>query len=354
MKKMLGFVLRVLICAQILAPVSAFAAYDDSSLTWDGKAATLSGIAKELGYDMADANGDYKPLYYDSARELWNKGLLLGSDGTFSLDKPLTRAEGVIMALRLLGREQEAKDAQLPCAFTDVPEWAKYQVAYAAENGIASGYSATVFGANDAMTANHFITFVLRAMGYSDQGGDFVWNSAADKALEISLIGAPCREQYMRYNLFLRDNVAMISYNALFQAKCKDGSMLGDSITGQKPEGATPYATAAEKAAAESAAKINTAAENTQDIFDGTVWEISIIFDSDVTLSFDNGEVTLKNRNTMQNSTTYTFGAYTVSGNTATFSGDITRTYASAEINGSALLAHFSAREGYVSYTRVE
>jgi hypothetical protein len=229
---------------------SVLAAFDDSKLTWDGKPASLSGIADMLEYDMVDANGYYKPLYYYFAKELWNKGLLLGSDGTFNLDKPLTRVEGIIMTLRLLGKEQEALDLKLPCAFADVPEWAKYQVAYAAKNGITSGYSATVFGAGDPMTANQYITFVLRAMGYSDQNGDFIWSSAADKALEIKLIGDPCREQYMRSNLFLRDNVAVISYNALFSVKSKDGSMLGGNIAAQSPVGDVPYATAADKAAA--------------------------------------------------------------------------------------------------------
>ena len=217
--------------------------FDDSHLTWDGKSATLKEIAKNLNYDMVYANGDYKPLYANSAQQLWNKGLMLGSDGVFNLDKPLTRAEGIIMTLRILGKEQEALNLKLPCPFTDVPAWAQYQVAYAAQNGIASGYSATVFGSNDPMTANQYITFVLRAMGYNDRNGDFVWSSAAEKALEIGLIGDSCRDQYMRSNLFLRDNVAVISYGALFSAKSKDGSLLGDKITAQMPAGSVPYST---------------------------------------------------------------------------------------------------------------
>lgn len=247
------------------------------------------------------------------------------------------------MTLRLLGKEQAAMDAKLSCQFTDVPDWAKYQVAYAAREGITSGYSATVFGAGDAVSANQYLTFVLRAMGYDDKNGDFVWSSAADKALAINLIGAPCREQYMRSNLFLRDNAAMISYNGIFQAKCKDGTMLSASTTGQKPTGAVPSATAADK----------TPAEHTDDIFEGTVWGF-VVTDQKITLSFNNGNVILTNKNTMKNITSYTYGTYTVSGNTATFSGGIVGTYASAKINGNTLLAYFSAREGYASYTLVE
>ncbi len=251
MKRTLRFLLCMILAMQAALPITAFAAFDNTGLTWDGKATTLSDIAQKLDYDMVDANGNYKDMYYYYATGLWEKGLLLGSDGTFNLDKPITRVEGVIMTLRLLGKEQEAMNAKLPCPFTDVPTWAKYQVAYATKQGITSGYSATVFGANDPMTANQYITFVLRVMGYSDKNGDFIWSSAADKALEIGLIGVPCREQYMRSNLFLRDNVAVISYNALYSVKCKDGKMLGDTVTGVKPTGSVPYATALAKAAAE-------------------------------------------------------------------------------------------------------
>ena len=251
-KKIIYFALILCMLLPILLAQSVFAAFDDSYLTWDDKPATLSEISVNLGYGdyMVDANGNYKPLYYDAAKELWERGLMLGSDGTFNLDKPLTRTEGVIMTLRLLGKEQEAINAQLPCSFRDVPEWAQAQVAYAAANGITTGYSATVFGANDPMSANQYITFALRAMGYRDNE-DFVWNRAAEFALEIGMIGEPCKEQYMRSNLFLRDNVAVLSYNALFRAKSKNGTMLGDNITARRPVGTIPYATAAQRDAGE-------------------------------------------------------------------------------------------------------
>ena len=239
------------LCIILTLASTAFAVFDDSALTWDGKPDTLSRVAGILNYDMVDDDGDYKPLYHYFAKELWSKGLMLGSDGTFNLDKPLTRVEGIIMTLRLLGKEQEALEQKLPCPFTDVPDWAKYQVAFAAKNGITSGYSATIFGAGDEMTANQYLTFVLRAMGYDDKNGDFIWSSAADKALEIKLIGEPCREQYMRSNLFLRDNVAVISYVALFIVESKDGTMLGDGIIAQKPAGDAPSAMAANKPATE-------------------------------------------------------------------------------------------------------
>ncbi|MDO4772233.1 MAG: S-layer homology domain-containing protein [Bacillota bacterium] len=253
MKKGLRLLLAIaLLCAGFVGIFS----YADgeakvSPVTWDGKQTTLKELAKHLNYDLVDEQGGYKPMYSYFAEELWEKGLFLGSDGSFKLDEPLTRSEGVAMLLRILGKEEEAKNANFACPFTDVADWAKPYVAYAAKNKLVAGYSESIFGANDPMTANQYLTLVLRALEYDDKLGDFSWDKAAEKALQIGLIGSSCKEQYMRSNLFLRDNVAMISYKTLNDVKTKSGKELGDAIVEKKPTGKRPYPTMAEKRAAE-------------------------------------------------------------------------------------------------------
>ena len=238
-------IVLLVLCMFFCSTVVAFATVP-KDLTWDGKTSTLKEIGGKLGYDFVDASGNYKPMYYGSAKQLWESGLFWGSNGSFNLDKPITRTEGTVMVLRLLGLEQVAKEENLPCSFTDVQEWAQASVAYANTQGIVNGYSETLFGDGDEMTANQFLTLVLRAMGYRDSEGDFVWDRAAEKAFEIGLIGEPCKEQYMHSNLFLRDNVAVITYNALVQAKMKDGKQLKDIIPIPDPQsGEAPTAVAA-------------------------------------------------------------------------------------------------------------
>lgn len=239
MKRLISLFLMLALMLALAVPVFAV---PPSDLTWDGKPATFAEIAKNTGYDMMDSNGNYTPLYHYYAVELWSEGLFLGSNGSFDLDNPLTRAEGVVMTIRILGKEAEAKATAGSLTFTDVPGWATSYVAYAVENGIANGYSQATFGSNDPMTAAQFITLVLRAMGYED-GTDFTWDKSYDKALEIGLIGQPCHTQYSRSNLFLRDNAAVIAYNAVFKAPTKTGSLLRASITMPgKPAGAIPTA----------------------------------------------------------------------------------------------------------------
>ena len=222
---------KLLVLALVLAMLMglpALAAVPEG-ITWDGAPASLGDIAQKLGYDMAGPGGSYKPLYAHYAGMLWEQGLFLGSAGSFDLDQPLSRAAGVVMTLRILGKAEAAAAWKGSLTFTDVPDWAVPYVGYAVESGITNGYSAQTFGSNDAMTAAQFLTFTLRAMGYQD-GVDFTWSAAYDKALSIGLIGAPCHSQYSRSNLFVRDNAAMIAYNALFTAPTQAGTLLGDTI----------------------------------------------------------------------------------------------------------------------------
>ena len=239
MRKIISTILTIAIFFTLAIPSLAAA---PTNLTWDGKSTTLSEIAKNIGSDIADTNGNYKPLYYFYASELWKNGLFLGSDGSFDLNNPLTRAEGVVMTIRILGKEAEAKAKNSSITFTDVPDWAKPYVAYASQNGITNGYSATTFGSSDPMTSAQFITLALRAMGYKD-GEDFTWDKSYDKALEIELIDRASHAQYSRSNLFMRDNAAVIAYNAIFTAKTKAGGLLADSIAMPgNPSGTVPTA----------------------------------------------------------------------------------------------------------------
>jgi hypothetical protein len=235
----------------LLAFAIAAAPYaaESAGLAWDGRRATLSDIARETGRDFVDANGLYKPIYASEAGELWARGLFLGSGGSFALDEPLTRAEGTVMILRLLGKEAESRESLASSSFEDLPAWAAAQIAYSANAGIVKGYSETVFGSADTMQANQYITLVLRALGYAD-GEDFAWDSPYGKALEIGLIDESGRDQYARSNLFLRDDAAYISRNALFDAPTKEGGLLIDAIPELgKPEGDMPAARAYDGAA---------------------------------------------------------------------------------------------------------
>ena len=112
-----------------------------------------------------------------AANTLYELGLFLGkgtlADGSpdFDLDGTATRAEATAMVVRLWGAEQEAKTKHYKHPFTDIDKdnkWADDYIGYAKVNNIVNGVSATKFDADSKITAAHFLTLVLRALGYTN------------------------------------------------------------------------------------------------------------------------------------------------------------------------------------------
>ena len=171
-----------------------------------------------------------------AAEALWKDGLFLGSGASFDLDQPLTRAAGVTMVVRLLGKDAEAKGGAFTTPFTDVPDWAAGYVGYAYTNGLTQGTSAATFGSTAPMTAAQYLTLTLRALGYDDKAGDFTWDKAENKALSLGLVQSGDLS-----GDFLRGQAALISYNALAQnLKGTDKTLKSTITVPGKPSGAMP------------------------------------------------------------------------------------------------------------------
>ena len=144
-----------------------------------------SGAADAAGRDLA------------IAKQLEQLGLMKGAgrntDGStnFALDRAPTRVEAVVLLIRLLGKEEEANAFDpAKCPFSDAPNWAREELAYAYETGLANGVGGGKFGTGNA-TPQQFLTFVLRAMGYSDSGSgaDFSWRSPETLAMNTGILG---------------------------------------------------------------------------------------------------------------------------------------------------------------------
>ena len=153
------------------------------------------------------------------ARDLKNLGLFQGvSDTDFALGRSPTRVEALVMLIRLLGNDDDAKKSSETHPFTDVPAWADSYVAYAYSEGLTKGTSHTTFGTGTA-NVQMFLTFVLRALGYSDANGeDFLWNNPYALAEKAGVLP----KSVDRSN-FLRGDVVLVSYAALM-ANLKDST----------------------------------------------------------------------------------------------------------------------------------
>jgi len=177
-----------------------------------------------------------------AADTLYNFGLFYGTgkneDGTpiYSLDKFPTRAEATIMFVRLLGKEQEAKNGSWKTPFKDVSSSAKQYIGYAYENKLTMGISAKEFGSQKSVDAWQYITFVLRALGYQD-GTDFQIKHPWILSDKIGLTDGSYNDNTV---LFDRGDVAIISCNALnvkmkgssltlYESLCKSGVIHADT-----------------------------------------------------------------------------------------------------------------------------
>lgn len=162
--------------------------------------------------------------YVEEAERLKTIGVFQGTDKGFELDRQPTRLEGLVMMIRLLGKEADAKALSKELSvFTDVPAWGIGYVNYAYKNGLTKGIGNQLFGTTDHMNAKSYITFMLRALGYDDTKGDFTYSKAMEFAKEKGILSKEDALELEKV-AFLRDHIAKISMTTL-NAKIKEGSV---------------------------------------------------------------------------------------------------------------------------------
>lgn len=155
------------------------------------------------------------------AEDLSAIGMFRGTGSGFELDSAPTRSQAAIMLVRLYGAEEQAAAdytaGTISHPFTDVSDIAAPYVAYLYTNGIANGTSATTFGSAKTCSAQNYVVFLLRALGYAD-GTDFQYADALTFAQSKGFY-----DPMMFSGAFLRDDLAAITYQAL-GTDLKDGS----------------------------------------------------------------------------------------------------------------------------------
>jgi len=185
MRKKLRIVLALMLALSLLAAFPAFAAGDEATAA-------------------ADA--------------LHALGLFQGTGEGYELDRAPTRAEALVMLIRLLGRESEAKGFSGDCPLEDVAgRWMAPYVGWAYEHGITKGVSDDAFDPNSAANAQMYATFMLRALEYSEELGQFSYKTSVEDAAQLGI--APV-EGYS--GEFTRGDAVLMSYKAL-TAPCASG-----------------------------------------------------------------------------------------------------------------------------------
>ena len=146
----------------------------------------------------------------EEAIKLNKLGLLQGTGHGFALEEIPTRLQGLIMLVRMMGEEKDALNCKYTHPFTDVPEWGDRYVAWAYHKKYTNGTSATTFSSYDPITAQQYLAFTLRAMGY---GNDTTYQTAIEDARRFGIIPPNAYEDTSIP--FLRADMIHITYLAL-------------------------------------------------------------------------------------------------------------------------------------------
>ena len=191
-------------------------------------------LSLEGSYTLsASGNVDYNAM----ADGLTQMGLLKGTGAAYGsgyeLERQALRVEGLVMFIRLMGEENAALTSTAVNPFADSPSWADRYLAYAYEKGYTTGIGTNaagqlMFGPNNTISAGEYITFVLRALGYSESGTnpDFNWQNAMDAAVAYGVI-RQSEVALLSGSSFCRAQVVYLSVCAL-SAPTKTGGILLD------------------------------------------------------------------------------------------------------------------------------
>ncbi len=163
-----------------------------------------------------DSN-EYK--YKSKAQTLNDLGLYHGVSATSfvpDLTSALTREQGVVMLLRLFGRDAETQKItnadEILSRFSDassISDWAKKHVAYAVKNELVKGLPNGTIAPKKPMNGNQYCTLILRQLGYKND-----YDMAPEQLADKGGISSAQAVLYTNKDL-IRDDLVVISYGCL-------------------------------------------------------------------------------------------------------------------------------------------
>lgn len=174
--------------------------------------------------------------YADQAKKLYDMKLYAGNSATSyvpDLGSKLTREQGIILLVRMFGKEKDAlamTDADTVLAkYTDaakVSSWAKKYVAYAVKTTMVSGTTATTLDAAGKLTGNAMATMILKNLGFTVDPATYATNAAT-----LSSKGGLTADEATKFasKELIRDDVVGIMFGSL-KAKDSNGKVVIDNL----------------------------------------------------------------------------------------------------------------------------
>lgn len=161
------------------------------------------------------------------ADKLYELGLFKGTENGYELESPLTREQSAVMLVRFNGAEENVLKEKFEETFTDVKSsrWSFPYVMYCYEKEITKGTGNNTFTPESDVTAEEYITLVLRMLGYTDSAPE----TAFDDAIENMLISSDDVKSLKKSNKFTREQMVYITYRSL-QTKTVKGELFANVL----------------------------------------------------------------------------------------------------------------------------
>lgn len=165
------------------------------------------------------------------ADTLYELGLFKGTDKGYELEKTLTREESATILVRLLGEEQKIKKSDFKEIFSDInsDRWSFAYVMYCYENEITKGTANNTFSPDLPISADQFVTLVLRLLGYTSVEP----STALEKAITYNLINSKVARELEQSDIFTRENMVYIVYRSL-KTPMSNGTILAQHLADKK------------------------------------------------------------------------------------------------------------------------
>ncbi len=165
------------------------------------------------------------PNYDDYGLELKQLGVIKGDqNGNLNAASNLTREEAIVTLTRMMGLESLAVECVDEQPFSDVQadNWARPYLGFAKKKGWTNGIGAGKFGLGQEVTLQEYLTFMLRALGYT--GAD-VYDKALAMSKDMMLLNDV--KEADQKEAIKRSDVFVIMYNTLMTNSKDSDQKLG-------------------------------------------------------------------------------------------------------------------------------
>ena len=166
---------RLVALTLVMAMVLGFAATGYAAPNWKQGGGLPPGIQKKVTLSMLVnlLDLDQVPWAKNSMEKMYVKGLIQGyGDNTFKPNKPVSQLEAVIMALRIMGWEEDARRvSNLPPKYSGkkLDPWAYGYVNIAYKKGILDEVDLMYFNPNSAAERWEVAKYFVRALDKEDE-----------------------------------------------------------------------------------------------------------------------------------------------------------------------------------------